>query len=152
MVPAMAKTKVRKGDWVVVCDGRKALIFENVGDEKFLNLQVKEVREHEDPMTHELGTDEPGRVFQSVGTKRSAVEQTDWHASEQRRFLKALVRDLEGALAHKAVERLILVAPPAALGVLRPAYTEVLRRALAAEIAKDWVRMPVPDIEKRLAR
>ena len=28
----MAGLKVSSGDWVVVCDGRKALILENIGD------------------------------------------------------------------------------------------------------------------------
>ena len=75
----MTKTIIDQGDWVVVCDGAKALILENVGDRKFPNLRSKEVRHQEDPMTHELGTDAPGRVHNSVGTARSAVEQTDWH-------------------------------------------------------------------------
>ena len=30
----MKKAVIRQGDWVVVCDGRKALILENQGDEK----------------------------------------------------------------------------------------------------------------------
>ncbi|MGB7656831.1 MAG: host attachment protein, partial [Pseudolabrys sp.] len=34
----MTKTTIGKGDWIVVCDGRKALIYENAGDEKFVNL------------------------------------------------------------------------------------------------------------------
>ena len=52
----MQKLKIRQGDWVVVCDGKKALVLENAGDEKFLNLKTKEVHEHPDPKTHELGT------------------------------------------------------------------------------------------------
>ena len=31
----MAKLKLHPGEWVVVCDGAKALVLENVGDEKF---------------------------------------------------------------------------------------------------------------------
>jgi protein required for attachment to host cells len=36
----MAKLKIRHGDWVIVCDGKKALVLENEGDEKFLNLKT----------------------------------------------------------------------------------------------------------------
>ena len=32
----MKKLKVKTGDWIVVCDGRKALILENVADHAFL--------------------------------------------------------------------------------------------------------------------
>jgi len=43
------------------------------------------------------------------------------------------------------------VAPPRALGVLRQAYSPNLRNALRAEIDKDFVRMPVHEIERHLA-
>ena len=74
----MSKLKIRAGRLGrCVCDGKKALVLENAGDEKFLNLKTREVYEHADPKTSELGTDAPGRSFSSVGHGRSAVEQTD---------------------------------------------------------------------------
>src|SRR5689334_4194498 len=30
----MLKLKIRQGDWIVACDGKKALLMENAGDEK----------------------------------------------------------------------------------------------------------------------
>jgi protein required for attachment to host cells len=45
----MSKLKIKQDDWVIVCDGKKALVLENVGDEKFLNLKTREVFEHPDP-------------------------------------------------------------------------------------------------------
>ena len=147
----MQKLKIRQGDWVVVCDGKKALVLENVGDEKFLNLKTREVREHADPKTHELGTDEPGRAFSSVGSGRSAVEQTDWHVQEENRFLQKLAGHLEAAVNAGEAKSLIVVAPPRALGVLRQAYSHNLRAAVRAEIDKDLVKLPVHEIEKHLA-
>ena len=44
-----------------------------------------------------------------------------------------------------------MVAPPRALGVLRPAYSHDLKKAMRTEIDKDLVRMPVHEIEKHLA-
>ena len=44
-----------------------------------------------------------------------------------------------------------MVAPPRALGVLRQAYSHNLRAALRAEIDKDFVKLPVHEIEKHLA-
>jgi len=124
----MQKLKIRQGDWVIVCDGKKALVLENAGDEKFLNLRTKEVHEHPDPKTHELGTDAPGRAFSSVGTERSAVEQTDWHAQEEDRFLRKLADRLDAAVRAGQAKSLILIAPPRALGVLRQTYSHNLRR------------------------
>ena len=75
----MKQAAPRSGEWVIVCDGRKALILENAGDDKFINLRSKEVHEHADPPTRGQGTDTPGRAHPSVGTARSAMEQVDWH-------------------------------------------------------------------------
>ena len=41
----MKKLKVKTGDWIVVCDGRKALILENVADHAFPIPHTNEVRE-----------------------------------------------------------------------------------------------------------
>jgi len=49
------------------------------------------------------------------------------------------------------VKSLVIVAPPRALGVLRQAYSHILRAAVHAEIDKDLVRFPVHKIEKHLA-
>ena len=147
----MQKLKIRQGDWVIVCDGKKALILENAGDEKFLNLKTREVQEHADPKTSDLGTDEPDRSFSSVGSGRSAVEQTDWHRQEEERFLQKLVSQLDHSVKVGEVKSLVIVAPPRALGVLRHAYSHNLRAAVQAEIDKDLVRLPVHEIEKHLA-
>src|SRR5438105_15762514 len=111
--------KIARGDWVVVCNGAKALVLENVGDTIIPRLKTREVYEQPDPKTHELGTDAPGRAFSSVGTARSAVEQTDWHDQEEQRFLHKLSNHLDAAIVAGKIKSLILVAPPRALGVLR---------------------------------
>ena len=76
------RSQNRQGEWVVVCDGAKALVLENAGDEKFPNLKTREVFEQETPMTREQGTDAPGRAINSV-ERRSAMEQTDWHEQQK---------------------------------------------------------------------
>src|SRR5205085_10656373 len=95
----MSKLRIGQGEWVVVCDGAKALVLENIGDAKFPNLKTKEVHEQPDQKTHELGTDAPGRSMSSVGSARSALEQTDWHDQEEQRFLQKLAGRLDAALA-----------------------------------------------------
>jgi protein required for attachment to host cells len=147
----MSTVKIGQGEWVVICDGAKALVLENVGDEKFPNLKTKEVYEQEDPKTHEQGTDAPGRSINSIGARRSAMEQTDWHEQAEQRFLQALAGHLDAAVNSGEAKSLIVVAPPRALGVLRQAYSHNLRSALHAEIDKDLVGLPVHQIEKHLA-
>jgi protein required for attachment to host cells len=147
----MGNLKIRQHDWVVVCDGTKALVLENAGDEVFPNLKTKEVYAQKDPKTHEQGTDAPGRVQPSVGTARSALEQTDWHDRAEATFLEDLAARLDAAVTAGETKAVILVAPPRALGVLRRSYSPRLRDALRAEIDKDLVKKPVHEIEKHLA-
>jgi protein required for attachment to host cells len=146
----MSKPKIRHGDWVVVCDGKKALVLENVGDEWLLDLKTREVFEHVGHKTCELGTDAPGRAFNSVGSTRSAMEQTDWHDQEEQRFLHRLSSHLDAAVIAGKAKSLIVVAPPRALGVLRNAFSSHVVGAVRGEIDKDFVKMPVHEIEKHL--
>ena len=146
----MERLKTKAGDWFVVCDGRKALILENIGDAEFPNLHTREVKEHPVPSTHEQGSDVPGRAFASVGSARSAVDQTDWHHQVEDEFLRDLAAELDRAVAAGKTKHLVVVAPPRALGVLRHAYPGRLRTAIRAEVAHDYVNMPVGEIERRL--
>jgi protein required for attachment to host cells len=146
----MNKIKINQGEWVIVCDGNKALVLENKGDEKFPNLQTREVYEQKSPPTHQQGTDAPGRSINSVGNRRSAMEQTDWHEEAERNFLLELVGRLDAAIGAGDTKSLIIVAPPRALGFIRQAYSNNLRQAIRREIDKDFVKLPVHEIEKHL--
>ncbi|MBX2805843.1 MAG: host attachment protein [Hyphomicrobiales bacterium] len=146
----MVKITVKAGEWVVVCDGGKALILENQGDAKFPNLRTRKTYGHENPKTSALGTDRPGRVHASATTGRSAVKQTDWHDQAEQDFLKMLAEKLDADLATGDVASIIIVAAPRELGMIRPHYTDALKTAIRDEIHKDMVNMPVYEIEKQI--
>jgi protein required for attachment to host cells len=148
----MTKTTIRSGDLVVVCDGRKALILENLGDGVHPNLRMREVLEHDDRLNHEQGSEAPGRVQQSMGSARSAVEPPDWQRDAERHFLEMLARELDAEVTRSPAKRLTVVAAPRALGMLRHAYSPAVRHAISAELDKDWVKMPIYEIEKQLQR
>jgi protein required for attachment to host cells len=150
-MPSTQHVKIEQGEWVVVCDGSKALFLENAGDAKFPNLKTREVFEHKALPTSQLGSDAPGRSHSSVGHGRSSVEQTDYHTQEEETFLRSIATKLDGALQAGQVKAIIVVAPPRALGVLRAAYSNGLKHAVRAEIQKDYVKLPVYEIEKHLA-
>ena len=141
---------IHRGEWVVVCDGAKALVLQNAGDAKFPNLKTIEVYQQDDLPTRELGSDRPGRTHSSAGYGSSAVTQTDWHDQAEQSFLTKLAHKLDAAVAGGRVKSIILVAPPRALGMIRPSYSQGLRAALRAELDKDLVKLPVHEIEKHL--
>ena len=142
---------IRNKEWVVVCDGAKALILENAGDTEIPDLKTREVYEQKDPATHELGTDKPGRAAGVDGKTRSAVGQTDWHERNEQAFLEDFAKRLDAAISAGQTTSIVLIAPPRALGILRKAYSPALRQAVRAEVDKDLVKMPVYEIEKHLA-
>jgi len=73
-----------------------------------------------------------------------------WHSLAVREFLTGVARRLDEAVSAGETAAVVVVAPPRALGVLREAYTAAVRKAITAEIPKDYVNMPVAGIEKRL--
>ena len=147
----MSELLIQRGEWVVVCDGAKALVLENAGDAKFPNLKTVEVFEQKDLATHELGAEPPGRAFSPAGHGiRGTIEQTDWHDQAERVFLVQLAKHLDTAIAAGKVKSLIMVAPPRALGMIRPVYSHALKSAVRVEIDKDLVKHPVDRIEKQL--
>jgi protein required for attachment to host cells len=146
----MTELKIERGAWVVVADGAKALVLENAGNVTAPDLKTREVHEQDDPKTSDIGTDKPGRAFSSVGNGRSAVEQTDFHDQEEYRFLAQLAARLDRAVQSGEVRSLIVVAPPRAIGMLRKELSPQVRKAVRAEIEKDYVKMSVSEIVQRL--
>src|ERR1700759_4609561 len=67
---------------VVVTDGKKMLFLPNEGDPEFPNLEVERKRETADTADRDQKTDSPGRSFSSVGSGRSAYQETDFHQLE----------------------------------------------------------------------
>lgn len=143
--------KIDSGAWVVVCDGAKALVLQNAGNRKTPSLKTKEVYEQDDPKTSDIGTDKPGRSFNSMSNGRSAMEQTDWHDQSEQRFLAKLAVRLDKAILGGEMPSLIVVAPPRAIGVLRKEFSKHVRQAITGEVEKDYVKMPIDEITRHLA-
>jgi protein required for attachment to host cells len=136
--------------FVLVADGRKSLFFRNQGDAEFPNLIVEREDGQADPKDREIKSDAPGRAFSSVGDGRSAFEETDFHQQEEDRFAAETAAMLKARALANDYEALVVVAPPRTLGELRKHYHKEVERRLVAELPKDLVNLPVPEIEKTL--
>jgi protein required for attachment to host cells len=147
----MAKISIPHNALVFVGDGRKALVLRNEGDADFLNLKTERVFTDKNPSTHEQGTDRPGRTYSSMGPGRSSVSQTDWHALEEHKFAHEVAATLERIVRERAIEALVVVAPPRALADLRKAFHPDVKKRIIAEIDKDLTKHPVDQIERHLA-
>jgi protein required for attachment to host cells len=115
-------------------------------------LEVRDILEAPpNPPTHEQGADRPGRSFESATTKRSAVEQTDWHEEAEVAFLVQVAAHLEKLCQAQKVQKLVLVAAPRALAVLRANMPACLSRKRVAEVDKDYTKHPISEVERLLA-
>jgi protein required for attachment to host cells len=147
----MTKPRLEKDFWVLVADGGRALVLRNEGDEVYPNLQVVQKYEIENPPTRDQGTDKPGRTNDAFGNTAS-VGQTDWHQQAEDRFMQTLASDLAKKHEEGAFKSLIVAAPPTALGALRKAESANLKKAIVADIHKDWTHMPVYEIEQAVTK
>jgi len=130
--------------WVLVADGSRARLFVNevVGkglkpalDQEFVGTKLP---------SREIATDKPGRAFDSAGEGRHAMEPpTDPHRREKQAFAHELADVLEDGRKRNAFDRLVVVAPPEALGDLRSAFSDALRRMVSAELNKDLTKIPI---------
>jgi protein required for attachment to host cells len=138
--------------WILVGDGRKALVLRNAGTPQQPSLQLVDVlRDDTNPPTRDQGTDRPGRVTQRTVRQRSAVEQTDWHEIAEEKFAATVASHLATAARQKRFEQIILVAPPATLAALRKQLDGKMDARVSAEIGKDLTNHPLPEIARLLA-
>lgn len=136
---------------VMVTDGRRLLFLRNQGDREHMNLVVEKASDREDAPDRELGTDEPGSVFQSGGHGRSSYEETDFHQLEEDRWVHDAADKVNSRALKNDFDELVIIAPPKALGELRKKLHKETEKRTILEIDKEMTNQPVNEIEKLIA-
>jgi protein required for attachment to host cells len=137
--------------WVLVADSGRARLFEAVGAKAPLEEQTDLVMPRARLQEQDLGSDRPGRSFDSAGGGRHAMEpRTPAKEVESDRFAARIAALLDSERVAGAYTRLVLVAPPSFLGQLRDALSDQVRALVSIELDKDLVRFDVDAIRKRL--
>jgi protein required for attachment to host cells len=139
------------GTWVLVADGAKALLLENVGDAEFPILEVRREDAQDNPPTHAQGTDRPGRLSDGPSGHVSAVQDTDWHQLAEDRFAHDLADMLKARAEALRIGRLIVAAAPKVLGELRKVMHKQVAGLVVAELPLDLTNHPVDEIAERIA-
>ncbi|PWJ15849.1 host attachment family protein [Jannaschia seohaensis] len=136
---------------VVVTDSEKVLFLRNRTDAQDPNLAVTGKEEEPNPPDRAQTENLRGRQSESTGSGVYAYDETDFHELQKERFAADLAEKLY-ALAHVgAFERLILVAPPTILGVIRDEMHKEVEDKLIATIDKTLTNHPRDKIEKIVA-
>jgi protein required for attachment to host cells len=138
--------------WVLIADAARARVFENTGKGTGLTLVQDVGLDAELLPSHDLGTDRPGRSFDSVGSGRHAMESpSDLHREQKRLFARRIAEAIEERQARKIFDRLVLVAPPVTMGDLRAALPDKVKAVVATEVIADLTRTPVSELPAHLA-
>ncbi len=142
-----------KKTWILVANQAEAQIYSSErlpGD-----LLLVDVLENKEGASHarDLVSDAPGRAFDSTGSGRHAMEPNTGVKEEQRRrFVKEMVERLQTAQSKSVFDKLVLLAAPAVLGVIRKTLPADLTRIVIKEIPKDVIGQGVDKIQLQLVR
>lgn len=138
------------GAHVMVVDGAKMALYRNSGKDFAPRLELIEEREHRVPRTSSLGTDQPGHQFQNLGSVGGSHEGTDFHQLAEDKFAADAAEKL-GVILQQDDARVVLIAAPRVLGVMRKQLSAKQRARLVAEIDKDYAGRPAAEIAQMLA-
>lgn len=130
--------------WALLANARHAKVLENRGPGK--GLVPLEAHQWEAGLP-EQPRDRAGMGHSIGGPGVSAVEQADPQRKADRHFAKVVGKALTKAFLAQEFDRLILVAGPHMLGLLRDEVEEALAPVIAGEIDKDLMAQPDKSVE-----
>jgi protein required for attachment to host cells len=137
--------------WILSANSARATIF--TAESAQAPLVELEVFDNPDARVKQadLASDRAGRSFDSHGEGRHAMEASvDPKQQVQIGFAKLIADRLEQARIEHAFERLVLVAAPAFLGLLRPNFGAALQSLVSLEVDKDYTALRPGDLRARL--
>lgn len=133
--------------YIVVADAARARIFTRDS----LNLAEKESLVHAAGRLHEgdLITDRRGAdVHESTSsTSRSSGEENVASQHENELFAKEVAQHLYSARVTNSLEKLIMVAPPKFLGLLRDKLDGPTQKLVTHTLSKDLSKASLADIQ-----
>ena len=137
--------------WILIADGTQARVLEHAGPGKGLNM-VKGLDWSIPPLqSQDINADRPGRSHSSVGPGRSAMEpRTDPAEHREAEFVRSVAEVMDNKARSGAYDRLVIAAAPMALGNLRKAMSEHVKKTVVAELDKDLTNVPTPQLDRHL--
>lgn len=137
--------------WILVAHRAGARLFENKGPGKGLNL-VQDIPHPEGKLRNQdIDSDQPGRSFDRFGQGRHALG-TEQEPKEHLAvlFAKELAELLDDGRNQHRYQRLVLIAGPDFLGVLRGALNPQITALVTTSLAKNLANVTDTDIPPHL--
>lgn len=137
--------------WILIANGARGRVLRHAGPGSGLS-EVDGLEFSQEPKrAQDIMADKPGRSFASAGHGRSAMEpRTDPVEKREADFVKRLAAFLDAEREAGSFDRLVLVAPPIALGALRASLNPHLAAMVIADLNKDLTKVPNNEMGKHL--
>lgn len=147
----MQTLQMAETTWILIADSSRARLFEHQRSLRSFELVFEDDRPELRDRELNRDSDRPGRVHESVGQVRHAMQpQTTNEQRTREQFARELAERLQlGANEHR-FGQLLLVAPPAMLGELRTHLDAGMRERVVAELGKDLTKIPAHELPKHL--
>ena len=136
--------------WILVCDGGRSQVYSGSGSGLKLEPVAGSDCVNDLPDPRDNSNNQRDTGYASSGNRRYGVEdRVDPRREMEARFLDT---QLDWVAERQALfDRLVIVAPPKALGVMRKSMPPVLKGKIAGEIAADLTRATAPDNAARVS-
>jgi len=143
---------VKNKTWVIVAESGRARIYEagasDTGLTEIQDLVHPESRMHEQNITSDL----PGRTHdrQGTGARHAKVESTPIKEHEAKSFAKEIASILDAGRKQSAFDKLVIMAPPAFLGLLRKQLSAATLKTVVREVDKNLLHNSPDEIRSYL--
>lgn len=122
---------------IVVADERQASFYDAFKPDGPLSEQGELQNDVAGLKDRDLETDRPGRRFGSAGHHHDVAGERSTKRHELTQFARRVAQRIDQDRIAKAFDKLVIVAPPKVLGLLRQSLPGPVQSVIAAEIPKD---------------
>lgn len=140
--------------WVLVADAGRARFF--ASDLSLKRFDERRSLIHSQSRLHESDaySDDRGRLTAPSGFGRggAAEPKRDLHSIEAHHFARKLNSELERAHRDGEFDKLVIVAPPTFLGILRRELSGAVGRSVETTVTKDYTQRPHHELGRLLGK
>ncbi|MDX1743071.1 MAG: host attachment family protein [Ruegeria sp.] len=138
---------LEQGTWIVISDGEKALFVENITDAEDASLVVVPLEERD---TLARRTDQAEQGMDTGSHQKPVMEEPNWKIHAKSLFVQDVANLLNRNGLKGAFNKLVLVASPHVLGLLRRRLHSDVLAKVVAEVDKTLTNHPLHKVENLL--
>jgi protein required for attachment to host cells len=137
---------------IVVADERQANFYDASKPDGPLSERGELQNETSGLKDRDLETDRPGRRFGGTGHHHDVAGERSTARHELEQFARRVAQRIDHDRIAKEFDKLVIVAPPKVLGLLRQSLPAPLQNVIAAEIPKDLLHSGADAIREAVPR